>query len=81
MQFQASEGEEREQSEDEHDATNVSHETALQCVDQLLDYMGHQNNFEFNDVISVRNILQIIRKNATLARTQTNITDFFKKNN
>ena len=36
-----SEGEEQEQSEDEHDATSVSHKTALECVDQLLDYMGH----------------------------------------
>ena len=77
-----SEGEERGQSEDEHDTTSVSHETALQCVDQLLDYMGQQNsNFEFNDVISVRSVRQIIRKNATLSRRQTNITDFFQKKN
>ena len=63
-----SKSEEWEQSEDEYDATSVSHETALQCIDQLLDYMGHQNNFEFNNVISACNVCEIIRKNATLAR-------------
>lgn len=70
-----------EENEDEGETARVSHEGALECVDKLLDYMGQQAEFEFNGIIALRNIRQIVRKNINMAHKQRNITDFFQKKN
>ena len=62
----------------DEDSDLVSHCTALQCVDTLLDYRG-QREFQYNNIIASRKIRNTVRKNVNSSQKQTNITDYFKK--
>jgi hypothetical protein len=48
------EGGEDKSEEEREDSEHVSHSTALQCTDALLNYMG-QRGFKYSDITAVTN--------------------------
>ena len=57
----------------------ISHNTALNFVDTLLEYID-QWEFEYNDIIALRKIRTDIKKSLKDSCKQTKITDFLNNN-
>ena len=57
----------------------ISHNTALNSVDTLLEYID-QWEFEYNDIIALRKISSDIKKSLKVSCKQTKITDFPNNN-
>ena len=68
------------EEEEAIEETLVTRGAGLQCVDTLLDYM-EQWDYDFSDIISVRNIRGDIRKHLNVSKKQKNITDYFVPQN
>lgn len=54
----------------------VSHETALNCIETLLDY-AEQRGTEYNNVVALRIFRSEIRNSLKKSQKQMKITDFF----
>lgn len=77
-------GEKEEQSESDEDEPNVqasiTHETALQHVHGLLQYLEEQNGeAQLAEKLMLRNMQSRIKKKCFLIKKQKQMTDFFKK--
>ncbi|GBO31843.1 hypothetical protein AVEN_133177-1 [Araneus ventricosus] len=60
------------------EGNTVSHSSALQSAETLLDYMG-QRGFDYDDITEVRKICVDIRKEMNKQQKQRRITDFLKQ--
>jgi hypothetical protein len=65
------------ESEEEGESVRVSHCMVLQCVDTLLDYMGHRG-FEYSDITAVRKICTAVRS-LNSSQEQATIRNYFFK--
>ncbi|GBM47322.1 hypothetical protein AVEN_7770-1 [Araneus ventricosus] len=59
------------------EGNTISHSTALQSVETLLDYMG-QRGFDYGDITAVRKRCVDIRQEMNKQQKQRRITDFLK---
>jgi hypothetical protein len=59
-------------------AVSISHSTALQCVDTLLDYMG-QSRFKYSDITATKNIHTTMRRSINSSQKKVTITNYFSK--
>ncbi|GBL91695.1 hypothetical protein AVEN_71345-1 [Araneus ventricosus] len=60
-----------------NEGNTISHSTALQSVETLLDYMG-ERGFDYGDITAVHKICVDIRQEIKKQQKQRRITDFFK---
>ncbi|GBM84785.1 hypothetical protein AVEN_121911-1 [Araneus ventricosus] len=61
-----------------NEGNTISHSTAIQSVETLLDYMG-QKGFDYGDITAVRKICADIRQEMNKQQKQRCITDFLKQ--
>lgn len=73
--------EENEQIESEEDEVpaRMTHETALQHVDGLLQYLEEQDDAHLAEKLMLRNVQSRIKKRCFQSKKQKLVTDFFKK--
>ncbi|PNF17474.1 hypothetical protein B7P43_G18326 [Cryptotermes secundus] len=75
--------EEREESENEEEVDSatskkISHGTALNHLESLLDYLDSEENSLLSDMLILRRLRKDICKKENAAKKQTTILNFFK---
>ncbi|GBN25316.1 hypothetical protein AVEN_132782-1 [Araneus ventricosus] len=61
-----------------NEANTISHSTALQSVETLLDYTG-QRGFDYGDITAVRKICVDVRQDMKKQQKQRRITEVLKQ--
>ena len=58
----------------------ITHTEAMKSIDLLLEYAG-QNSFDYTDVLTLRKLRTVVRKNANEKQKQKKMDDYFPKIN